>query len=87
MAGIRHSGTDDFVSYTPPSEDTPAEEKWVSGTLDNFLMVFGGGLDVAVNEKLPIRAFQADYVIERYYGDMIPELRFGVGVVYRIGEK
>lgn len=87
MAGIRHSSTDDFVSFTPASEETPAEEGWAADTLDNFVMVFGGGLDVAINEKLSIRAFQADYVIERYYGDMIPELRFGAGVVYRIGEK
>lgn len=82
MIGVRHSGWDDFVGYD--EDDMPL---WNTGKLNNFLMIFGGGLDIVVTPKVSIRAFQADYVIERFYGDMIPELRFGTGVVYKIGEK
>jgi hypothetical protein len=54
---------------------------------DNFLMIFGGGLDVAINEKWSVRAFQADYQIERDSGDFSPNIRVSAGVVYNIGER
>jgi len=90
MIGVRHSGWDDFVEYQDPIDPERCggnAECWNTGKLNNFLMIFGGGLDIVVTPKVSIRAFQADYVIERFYGDMIPELRFGTGVVYKIGEK
>ena len=54
---------------------------------DNFLMVFGGGIDIVINPKFSIRAFQADYQIERETGDFIPYLNFATGLVYNIGER
>lgn len=88
MFGVRHSSWDDFVEYDENNPDGLTDVSlWNSGIVDNMLLTFGGGLDVVVSPKVSIRAFQADYVIERYYGDMIPGLRFGVGVVYKIGER
>ena len=69
----------------------------------NFIMGFGGGLDIAITRRIAIRAFQADYVPERVgrvpYGtgpDSIKELlppywRHNLvlqsGVVFRFGRK
>jgi len=53
----------------------------------SFALLFGGGLDVKVNERISVRPFQADYVLERSYGDFTPSLRFGAGVVINIGER
>ena len=88
LIGVRHTGWDDFVGLDESNENGLSDVGlWNAGKLNNFIMTFGGGLDVVVTPKVSIRAFQADYVIERFYGDMIPELRFGVGVVYKVGEQ
>ncbi len=88
MFGVRHSSWDDFVEIDEDNEDGLSDlGLWNSNIYDNMILIFGGGLDVAVNENISIRAFQADYVIERTFGDLIPEMRLSAGVVIKYGEK
>ena len=69
----------------------------------NFIMGFGGGLDIAITRRIAIRVFQADYVPERVgrvpYGigpdsttELLPpywrhNLLLQSGVVFRFGRK
>ena len=90
---------DYFVAYYPEhlsliEEDgeeveivVPERDDWLSYVTDNFLLVFGGGLDVIINETFSIRPFQADYFLTRDQGNFYPDLRFSAGVVYKIGER
>jgi len=43
----------------------------------------GGGLDLNVNNRFAIRAFQADYLSTRIAGKNVRNLRAGIGVVLR----
>lgn len=52
-----------------------------------FAMVLGGGVDVQVNEKVAIRIFQTDYVMERTWGESSNDLRFSAGINFRFGSK
>jgi len=65
----------------------PARERWESDVHDNVLMIFGGGLDVVMDQKWSIRVFQTDYALERTGGDLRPDFRFNAGVVYKLGQK
>jgi hypothetical protein len=73
-----------MVGLTHASWDVLPTESWV---IDDFVMLFGGGLDVKVNKRFSVRAFQADYQLERAYGDFTPYLTFSAGVVVKIGER
>ncbi|MDQ3798205.1 MAG: porin family protein [Acidobacteriota bacterium] len=53
----------------------------------SFSMAFGGGLDVRVNKNVAIRAFQADYVRTKFFGETQNKGRISFGVVIRFGEK
>jgi hypothetical protein len=44
---------------------------------------FGGGLDVRVNKRVDIRAFQLDYNPARFNGKFESNFRFSIGVVFR----
>jgi hypothetical protein len=81
MMGLRHSSVDYLVDTETVDGD------WISDVNDNFLMIFGGGMDIVVNPKFSIRAFQADYTLEKSYGDFKPDLRFATGLVFKFGEK
>ena len=98
MIGIRHSSKDNFVKYVNIDAYTPeemseffgndyTEEKWISGVSDNFQMIFGGGMDIVLSKRISARAFQADYVLTREYGDFVPDFRFAAGLVFKLGEK
>jgi hypothetical protein len=86
MFGVIHTGYD-FYEGTEVGEGEEEVEVWISDATDNFAMAFGGGLDVKVNEMFSIRAFQADYLLERSFGDIVPNLRFSAGIVIAIGER
>lgn len=45
-------------------------------------MAFGGGLDIRVNDRFQIRAFQADYNPVRIGGGTQHNARFGAGIVF-----
>jgi opacity protein-like surface antigen len=47
-----------------------------------FAGAFGGGLDIRVNDKFQIRAFQVDYNPVRIEGSTQHNARFGAGIVF-----
>lgn len=63
----------------------------------NFIMGFGGGLDIALTKRIAIRAFQADYIPEKtgnisFDNTFLPldwrhNLRLQSGIVFRFGRK
>lgn len=52
-----------------------------------FALALGGGLDVRVNDRLAVRAFQADYVRTRFFGGTQNKGRLSFGLVFRFGRK
>ncbi len=46
-------------------------------------MAFGGGLDIRVNRRVDVRAFQIDYNPIKSGGSFDNNLRLGIGVVFR----
>jgi hypothetical protein len=46
-----------------------------------FAGAFGGGLDIRLNNRIDIRAVQADYNPTRLFGDTQHNFRFGAGIV------
>jgi hypothetical protein len=84
MFGVIHTGFDVEGTVMDGEDEV---DVWISDATDNFAMAFGGGIDVKVNEMWSIRPFQADYMVERSFGDFIPNLRFSAGVVIAIGER
>lgn len=46
-------------------------------------MAFGGGLDIRLNRRVDIRAFQIDYNPIKKGGTMDDNFRFSIGVVFR----
>lgn len=51
-----------------------------SGT--GFAGAFGGGLDIRLNNRIQIRAFQVDYNPVRIGGEIQHNARFGAGIVF-----
>ena len=45
--------------------------------------VFGGGLDIRVNDKIDFRAFQVDYNPIKFNGGTDNNIRFGIGIVIK----
>lgn len=52
-----------------------------------FSSALGGGLDVKVNDRAAIRAFQLDYFRPNFFGEVHNRGRFAFGVVLRLGKK
>jgi opacity protein-like surface antigen len=52
-----------------------------------FSSAFGGGLDVNVNDRVAIRAFQIDYFRPNFFGEAHNRGRLAFGVVLRFGKK
>lgn len=59
----------------------------IGGSDTSFAAVFGGGVDVKVNDNIAWRVGQADYVLTRFGGDSQHNFRFSTGVVFRFGSK
>lgn len=49
----------------------------------NLAMAFGGGLDIRLNRRVDIRAFQIDYNPIRFGGRFDDNFRFSIGVVFK----
>ena len=64
-----------------------ARMKVGSASDTGFAMVLGGGVDVQLNEKVAFRFFQADYVMERTWGQSSNSFRFSAGINFRFGSK
>jgi len=63
------------------------------GNETGFTMVFGGGIDANVNDKLAVRLFEADYERIRATNNITGdkegrnEFRLSIGVVFKLGGK
>jgi hypothetical protein len=54
------------------------------GTTETGLaMAFGGGLDIRLNRRIDIRAFQIDYNPIKFGGGFDDNFRFSIGVVFK----
>ena len=53
----------------------------------SFVVAGGGGLDVRVNKRIAIRAFQLDYMRTKFFGESQHNGRLSFGVVFRFGSK
>ena len=52
-----------------------------------FSSALGGGLDIKVNDRVAIRAFQLDYFRPNFFGEAHNRGRLAFGVVLRLGKK
>ena len=52
-----------------------------------FSSALGGGLDIKVNERVAIRAFQIDYFRPNFFGEAHNRGRLAFGVVIHLGKK
>jgi opacity protein-like surface antigen len=59
----------------------------LSASDTGFSSAVGVGLDVTVNDRVAIRAFQIDYFRPNFYGEAHNRDRVAVGVVFRMGRK
>jgi len=52
-----------------------------------FSSAFGGGMDVRVNDRVAIRAFQIDYFRPNFFGEAHNRGRLAFGVVLHLGKR
>lgn len=74
------------------SEDSFSSEFTFSDNETTFAMAIGAGLDVKISKLLALRVIQADYLYSRsgsgrFSSDTRHNLRAGVGLVFRFGNK
>ena len=50
-----------------------------------FAMAFGGGVDVKVSKRFAFRVIQFDYVPTHLFDTWEHNIRFGIGVVFKLG--
>ncbi len=73
--GMRKSSADIGCVTTIICPGAPSEK--------GLAMAFGGGLDIRVNRRVDIRAFQIDYNPIRLSGKFESSFRLGVGIVFK----
>ena len=59
----------------------------LSASDTGFSSAFGGGLDVNVNDRIAVRAFQLDYFRPNFFGEAHNRGRLAFGVVLKLGKK
>ena len=59
----------------------------LSATDSGFSSALGAGLDIKVNERVAIRAFQIDYFRPNFFGEAHNRGRLAFGVVLHLGKK
>lgn len=59
----------------------------LSASDSGFSSAFGGGMDVRVNDRLAIRAFQIDYFRPNFFGEAHNRGRLAFGVVLHLGKR
>jgi opacity protein-like surface antigen len=52
-----------------------------------FTTTVGGGLDITVNDRVAIRAFQLDYFRPNFFGEAHNRGRLAFGLVFRLGKR
>ena len=61
--------------------------QFLSESDSGFTSTYGGGLDVRVNDRVSIRAFQLDYFRPNFFGEVHNRGRLAAGVVLKFGKK
>lgn len=80
MAGLGHARTKvKDLTCTPTLACPVIEDTFTENGLSG---VFGGGIDVRLNDKIQIRAIQVDYNPIRFDGDTSHNVRIGAGIVF-----
>ena len=59
----------------------------LSASDTGFSSAVGGGLDVRVNDRVAVRAFQIDYFRPNFFGEAHNRGRLAFGVVFHLGKK
>ncbi len=75
FGGSRLKITETFLGQTATASDT------------GFTMALGGGLDIRVNRRLAVRAFQLDYLRPTFFNEADNRGRLSFGLVLRLGSK
>lgn len=76
-----------LVGATRFHESATVSGQKLSGSDTGFSSALGGGLDVKVNDRVAIRAFQIDYFRPNFFGEAHNRGRLAFGVVLHSGKK
>jgi len=76
-----------LVGATRFEESATISGQRLSQSDTGFSSALGGGLDVKVNDRVAIRAFQIDYFRPNFFGEAHNRGRLAFGVVLHFGKK
>ena len=84
LFGIEHGRTRSkgLACISGPCPIPPGQVVNQSFSQTRFTTVFGGGLDIRINDKIDFRAVQVDYNLTPLNGRIGSSLRFGFGLVF-----
>jgi opacity protein-like surface antigen len=74
-----------LLGVTRFHESATVSGREFSASDSGFSSALGGGLDVKVNERVAIRAFQIDYFRPNFFGEAHNRGRLAFGVVLNVG--
>jgi opacity protein-like surface antigen len=57
------------------------------GKENDFAMAFGGGVDINVNKLISVRPVQIEYVGIKSGQDLLNNMRFSAGIVFKLGKR
>ena len=80
MAGIAHARVKVNPAFCIQQVGVPCQ---FSDSETGFSGVFGGGIDVRINDRIDFRAIQIDYNPTRLGGETQANFRIGIGLVFR----
>jgi hypothetical protein len=74
------------TAITKASVTSNGVNQRLTASNSDFMMIFGGGLDIKINDRLSLRPFQFDYLHPRNRtpgnGNLDNSYRFGAGIVF-----
>lgn len=76
-----------LVGVTRFQESATISGQKLSQSDTGFSSALGGGLDVKVNDRVAIRAFQIDYFRPNFFGEAHNRGRLAFGIVLHLGKK
>lgn len=82
MAGLGH-GKVEVSNLTCTSTSMINCDQITGGSQNGFAMVFGGGLDIRLSDRIDLRAIQVDYNPIKFDENSTNNYRFGVGIVIK----
>ena len=54
---------------------------------NDFAMAFGGGVDININKTISVRPVQIEYVGIKSGQDLLNNMRFSAGIVFKLGKR